>query len=197
MRQKCFLFMIFFLPSLVLAQQPTNNEQPVPNFQRNQNSAPSDWEKIKLRTREENEEQRDLGRSYLVSGSLILVGSHLGYQLSNDTVSKLIYGLSQGFGVFIAAYGAQSLLVDGEFSPYMKALDQSNISEQEKARIWQQTRTLKQERQELIRKINMSSYFLLALVNGYASVNEKEPATKTVFQLFTAAYFCLGLSYAF
>jgi hypothetical protein len=94
-------------------------EEAAPPQQRSETSSElstnSSWEDFSQLMERQREREKMEGVSYIVSGTLILLGGEVGYRGSNDSIQKFAYSFSQslaigaiGFGIYTYNRGAAS-----------------------------------------------------------------------------------------
>lgn len=158
---------------------------------------PSDWTLFDQFMKKQEEEDQIKGLSYLVSGTLATVGGSIGYYESSDTFSRGAYALTQSLGILAIGYGASIYWTGNEFGSFYTAVKDSNLTNAQRNELLARFLKAEQIRYERDQAIRMSTHFLLAAVNFYASTRETDKDVKKLFQFLGGINLFLALTYAF
>ena len=82
------------------------------------------------KNRHENE-----GLSYMISGSLAVIGGTVGYQSETDSLGKLMLSVTQSLGVAAVAYGAEQYYLGSEYQSFYMAVKESHLTDSERSEV--------------------------------------------------------------
>jgi hypothetical protein len=156
-----------------------------------------EWSQFKQFIREQQEEDERLGLSYMISGGLAAVGGVIGYDLSNDPLSRSVYALTSTVGIAAIGLGASHYWTGNEYDSFFFALEHSNISVQEKNRILQKYLEKEHDKREARRWIRVVTHSLIAVANFYSASREPNGDVKPVFIFLGTVNTVLAISYSF
>ena len=156
-----------------------------------------DWSAFDRAMSDLRSEEHRTGVSYVISGTLVTVGSLVAPFSTNDTATKFVYGLAQGVGVAAIGYGVAKLADSSEYDSFYESLKNSNIREDQKTALVQSYLERERRRRELLRKINFYSHLGLGALNVYSALAEKDKSTKVFMGFLATVNFALAFTYTF
>lgn len=156
-----------------------------------------EWSQFKQFIREQEEEDERLGLSYMISGGIAAVGGVIGYDLSDDPLSRSVYALTSTVGIAAIGLGASHYWTGNEYDSFFYALEHSNISVQEKNRILQKYLEKEHDKREARRWIRVVTHSLIAVANFYSASRETNGDVKPVFIFLGTVNTVLAISYSF
>lgn len=156
-----------------------------------------DWSAFDKAMNDLRAEEHRTGVSYVISGSLVTVGSLVAPFSTNDTATKFIYGLAQGVGVAAIGYGIAKLSDSSEYDSFYEALRNSTIREDQKTALVQSYLERERQRRERLRKINFYSHLGLGAMNIYSAIAERDKTTKVFMGFLASVNFALAFTYSF
>ena len=80
-----------------------------------------DWSAFDRAMNDLRSEEHRTGVSYVISGSLVTVGSMIAPFSTNDTATKFVYGVAQGVGVAAIGYGVAKLADSSEYDSFYES----------------------------------------------------------------------------
>lgn len=157
----------------------------------------SDWESFQAAIIESEREDRKIGWSYIASGVLVTLGGIVGASSSGDSSSKLIYGLSQGFGVAAIGYGTARLSIGNDYNSFFDSIEGTPLSKDQKNSLVRIYMESEREKRETIRKINIATHSAIGVLNLYSASREQNKDAKTALQFLAVVNFAFALGYTF
>ncbi len=119
------------------------------------------------------------GISYIISGSLALIGGGVGENISSDPLEKGVYTLFQTMGIASIGYGAYTWQIGNEDRGFYEMILKSNLAPQSKSEILRVYRQSTQERQKKERFIKMITHGLISALNFYSASQQSNDSIKT------------------
>ncbi|WP_142699467.1 hypothetical protein [Bdellovibrio sp. ZAP7] len=156
-----------------------------------------EWSEFRQFIKEQQEEDERLGLSYMISGGIAAVGGVIGYDLSNDPLSRSVYALTSTVGIAAIGLGASHYWTGNEYDSFFYALENSNISVQEKNRILQKYLEKEHDKREARRWIRVVTHSLIAVANFYSASRETNGDVKPIFVFLGTVNTVLAISYSF
>ncbi|MFN7728717.1 MAG: hypothetical protein ACK5P7_06150 [Bdellovibrio sp.] len=157
----------------------------------------SDWDSFQSAILESELEDRKIGWSYIASGVLVTLGGIVGASSSGDSSSKLIYGLSQGFGVAATGYGTARLSIGNDYNSFYDSIEGSSLSKDQKNSLVRIFIESEREKREAIRKISIATHSAIGVLNLYSASREQDKDAKTALQFLAVVNFAFAIGYAF
>ncbi len=156
-----------------------------------------DWSAFDKAMNDLRVEEHRTGVSYVISGTLVTVGSLVAPFSTNDTATKFVYGLAQGVGVAAIGYGIAKLADSSDYDSFYESLRNSTIREDQKTALVQSYLERERQRRERLRKINFYSHLGLGALNVYSAIAEHDKNTKVFMGFLASVNFALAFSYSF
>ncbi|WP_413580768.1 hypothetical protein [Bdellovibrio sp. HCB288] len=156
-----------------------------------------EWSDFREFVKQQQEEDERMGISYMISGGIAAVGGVVGYDLSNDPLSRSVYALTSTVGIAAIGLGASYYWTGNEYDSFYFALENSSISLQEKNRILQRFLERERDKRESRRWIRVVTHSLIAAANFYSASRETNGDVKPVFVFLGTVNTVLAVSYAF
>ncbi|WP_413560452.1 hypothetical protein [Bdellovibrio sp. HCB209] len=156
-----------------------------------------EWSQFGKFVKEQQEEDERLGLSYMISGGIAAIGGVVGYDQSEDALSRSVYAITSTVGIAAIGLGASHYWTGNEYDSFFYALEHSNISAQEKNRILQRYLEKEKEKRESRRWIRVVTHSLIAIANFYSASRETNGDVKPVFVFLGTVNTVLAVSYSF
>lgn len=145
-------------------------------------------------------EQRDAtnGVSYIISGSLALVGGLVGSGVTSDPIEKGIYALFQTIGIASIGYGAYKWKVGDEERLLMETLRNSpELSNNQRAAFLHSYYRQKKQTEKNDRLIRAITHGLIAALNFYNASQQNQPGVRNTLFFIGGANMLASISYTF
>ena len=197
--QLAFPFAVTMIASGVFFAQVAHADdrsQPNPDYLKITRDA-KDWSAFDKAMGDLRSEEHRTGVSYVISGTLVTVGSLVAPFSTNDTATKFVYGLAQGVGVAAIGYGIAKLADSSEFDSFYESLRNSTIREDQKTALVQSYLERERQRRERLRKISLYSHLSLGAMNVYSAIAERDKNAKVFMGFLASVNFALAFSCSF
>ncbi len=155
------------------------------------------WIEFEKEYREFQDSEKKVGISYLISGSLVVIGSLSGYQTTNDTAVKLVYGVLQGLGLGAVGVGLYKISGNSEWSSFYQALKTVDLGQEQKDQLVLKYLAAEKEKKSIERKLAIATHILAGGLSLYSASREKETSTQSAFYVLAGIHGVLALSYTF
>jgi hypothetical protein len=156
-----------------------------------------EWKPFQKYMEVRQEDDRVLGASYLISGTVATLGGMLGYYASEDPFSRGVYAVAQSVGVAAIGYGASEYWIGNEYNSFYHAVDGSSLTMAQKGELLQRFLERDQEVRQRTRWIKVITHSLVAAVNLYNSTHESDKNVRGVLQFLGGTNAIIATSYAF
>jgi hypothetical protein len=148
------------------------------NFKPRTNPA-NEWGRFETRMRERQELDRIDGLSYLISGSLALVGGLAGQNISADPLEKGVYTVFQTIGVASIGYGIYKWRLGDEERWMYETLSMSEgLTPAQKAAVMKSYYEQKKDRERREKIMRAITHGLIAGLNFYGATQQKSENVK-------------------
>lgn len=137
------------------------------------------------------------GTSFIISGTLVTIGSLLAIPTTEDVATKLVYGIGSTAGIAAITYGISNIYYGHSYNSFYDTLKSSDLSDLQKSALVKSFMFHEQDRLERMRRMQMWAHFFAAAMNGYSASQEKDTNAKTFFGALAALNLALGLSFSF
>jgi hypothetical protein len=173
-KQRLALFILCFLSVEAFAAGPTMQYnlklRPTPS---------QEWGTFEKRMRARQELDRIDGLSYLISGSLALVGGLVGQNISADPLEKGVYTIFQTIGVASIGYGIYKWrLGDDERWMYETLETSEGLTPSQKATVMKSYYEQKKDRLRREKIMRAITHGLIAGLNFYGATQQKSENVK-------------------
>ncbi len=184
---KFSLLLIFWALTIpVLAQ--TREPDAEPNF-RPVTTLSTEWNEFDHKMKEKKQKDRVDGISYVVSGTLALVGGLLGQGASKDPLEKGVYTLFQSIGVASIGFGIYNWKLGDEDRWFYDIVESApSVSMQDRVamvRSFNKTKASREKEQKFVRAL---THGLIAALNIYGATQQTNESVKN------ALYFLGGVN---
>lgn len=161
--------------------------------------APSqEWDAYEKRMRAHRELDRIDGLSYLISGSLALVGGLVGQNISADPLEKGVYTIFQTIGVASIGYGIYKWrLGDDERWMYETISASEGLTAAQKASVMRSYYEQKKDRQRREKIMRAITHGLIAGLNFYGATQQKSENVKNALIFLGGVNTLAVISFAF
>ncbi len=120
------------------------------------------------------------GWAYIISGGIALGGSIPAYYLSKEIFSQAVFSIGQTLGVAAIGYGSYLVLIDDEYTSYLKLLRSApRLSFEQKEALSRQFLIAASERSRNIRRIRVITHGLTAGLNFLNAFTSSQKDLKT------------------
>lgn len=174
----------------LLAQQSFANEN---EFQ----FTTSNWEDFSKEIEMQKEIDRKNGMSYLISGSLALVGGILGGNMTDDPAEKGIYTVFQTIGVASIGYGISVWQIGGEERSLYQTLQYSKLGSEQKSQLLRAYNFQRKERERKDHIIRAITHGLIAGLNIYSATQQKQDGLKNSLYFVGGVNLLASISFTF
>lgn len=149
----------------------------------------SDWRRFSIQVEETTQQQRFEGLAYMVSGGLVLIGSTIGLEKSDDILAKSVYSISQTLSIAAIGYGAYLHSIGDEDRTFFNIIENStSLSPTQKNEILLSYQRQRGENKRKARLIRIITHGLIAAANFYGASQESDEGLRT------ALYFMGGVN---
>jgi hypothetical protein len=155
------------------------------------------WEEFAKEVELQKERDRRNGLSYMISGSLALVGGIVGNGLAEDTAERGIYTVFQTIGVASIGYGAYTWQVGGEERFIYSSLQYSKLSPEQKTQFLKAYNLNRKERERRERVVRAVTHGLIAALNFYNASQQSQDSLKTTLAFVGGVNLLAAVSYTF
>lgn len=183
---------VSFLLAFVLASQAFAGTVTKEKFKESRT-----WQEFEQEIQELEESDRKDGLSYLLSGSLVVVGGITGYQTTNDTAVKFVFGILQGLGVGAIGLGLNKLNGDHDYNSFYQSLRSTDLTAEQRDQMVRTYLEHERARKETERKISVATNILAGLLDIYAATRESDSSSKAAFYFLAGIHAALAVSYSF
>lgn len=159
--------------------------------------AQASWSSFEGEITRLEEEERKVGVSYLLSGSLVVVGGITGYQSTNDTAVKMVFGVLQGLGIGAIGVGLNKITGDHEYHSFYRALKTSSLSNEQRNELVRTYLEQEKRKKAAETKIAVATHIVAGLLNAYTASREPDAGTQSAFYLLAGVHAALAISYSF
>lgn len=146
--------------------------------------------------RTEREDFRN-GLSYIISGSLALVGGLAGSGITHDPVERGIYTFFQTIGIASIGYGAYTWRIGGEERSLYTTLQQSHLTPEQRTNFLRAHALQKRTRDRRERIIKAVTHGLIAGLNIYNATQQQQDSIKTGLYFIGGVNLLAAISYTF
>lgn len=163
------------------------------NYQIKENSI--QWNQFeKLSVRQEKRDYRN-GFSYIISGSLALIGGILGAQSTSDNLEKGVYTLFQTIGIASIGFGVYTWKIGEEDRNLYHILNSTSLNTDQKTmvlRSYYNHKKLVEKEQRFIKAVTHS---LISGINFYSASKQKHLSVKNGLNFIGGVNLLAALSY--
>ncbi len=157
----------------------------------------SKWDDFSRNVELQKEKDRRNGISYIISGSLALIGGVWGNSISEDTAEKGIYTVFQTIGVASIGYGAFVWQIGGEERSVFQTLQYTKFTPEEKSQFLRAYNFQRKEREKRDRNIRAITHGLIAGLNFYNGSQQKQDSLKNTLNFIGAVNLLAAISFTF
>lgn len=157
----------------------------------------SNWEDFYKQVEIQKEKDKKNGLSYIISGSLALIGGIWGNSISEDTAEKGIYTIFQTIGVASIGYGAFVWQIGGEERSLYQTLHFSKFTTEQKSQFLRSYNFQKKEREKKERLVKAVTHGLIAGLNFYNASQQKQDSLKSTLNFIGGVNLLAAISFTF
>lgn len=158
----------------------------------------STWPEQEQAMLREQQNDRSNGISYIVSGSIALVGGIAGSSMTGDPLEKGIYALFETIGVASVGYGAYKWQIGDERRLLMTSLQETQeLTQDQKLAIllrYQKDKKILEKKERLLKALTHS---LIAALNFYNGSQQTQGGVRNTLYFIGGANVLACLSYTF
>ena len=155
------------------------------------------WDEFQTAMEKLRSDDEQRGTSYIISGSIVTIGSLLAVQTTQDAATKLIYGISSSAGIAAITYGIANIYFGNNYNSFYESVKESGLSEAQRNSLVKHYLRNEQERRDNIRRLQSIAHYFAGAVNIYSASIEKDSNAKTFFSVLAGINIALGLSFTF
>jgi hypothetical protein len=137
------------------------------------------WDDFAKQIRLQKESDARRGLSYVISGSLALVGGIAGANLTDDNVEKGIYTIFQTIGIASIGYGAYVAKIGSEERTLFETLNNIRMPPEQKTLVLRSYYYQTHERERKERLIKAVTHALIASLNFYSASQQKQATIRS------------------
>ncbi len=138
----------------------------------------SDWEDFYKQVEIQKRRDKKQGLSYIISGSLALLGGLAGATTTDDMAEKGIYTIFQTLGVASIGYGAYQSELGGEERALQKALSETDLSNEQRSQFLKNYIREQKYREKNDHRIRAITHGLIAALNFYSASQQTQSSLK-------------------
>lgn len=184
-----YFFLILFMSLTVKAQTP-----PPPQ---NSTAPPNSWDQFENEIQKKSEQQKLESLSFIISGSLAITAGLLGQNSTQDPIEDGTYALFQTIGVSALGYGFSLKYIADSDQDFYEILFQSELNTDQKSRLIDQYKRLKQKRERREKIIKALTHLTIAGISAYNASQLENEGLKRGLYTFGGINLLLSLSYSF
>ncbi len=155
------------------------------------------WNEFAHEVEVQKEKDRRNGLSYVISGSLALVGGIWGNSIAEDTAEKGIYTVFQTIGVASVGYGAYTWQIGGEERSVYQTLQYSKFTPEQKSQFLRAYNYERKDRAKRDRLIRAVTHGLIAGLNFYNASQQKQESLKNTLYFVGGVNLLAAVSFTF
>lgn len=155
------------------------------------------WDEFSKEVELQKEKDRRNGLSYIISGSLALIGGVLGNNVAEDTAEKGIYTVFQTIGVASIGYGAYAWQIGGEERSIYQTLQYSKLTPDQKSQFLRAYAYQRKEKEKRDRYIRAVTHGLIAGLNFYNASQQKQEGLKGTLNFIGGVNLLAAISFTF
>ena len=158
----------------------------------------SNWTSFKTRMKEKEEKERIGGISYVISGSLALVGGFIGQGQAVDPLEIGIYALFQTIGIASLGYGVHVWRVGDEERLLFNSLENAHdLNDRERGIVISSYLSEQKQREKSERFIRALTHGLIAAYNVYNASHQSQESVSNVLYFIGGVNLLACASYSF
>lgn len=159
---------------------------------------PPTWDTFSEIMRRQREREKMEGFSYMISGTLILLGAEVGYRDSQDDVQKFAYSFSQSLAIGAIGYGYFTYALGTPVNDVYEMLDSTpGLTLQQKEQMLRIYLKRHYERRQTERWIRIFSHSLIAAMNISRAGQTHDPELKNALYVLGGLNVVAAISIAF
>lgn len=155
------------------------------------------WEDFSKEVELQKEKDRKNGLSYVISGSLALVGGILGNHVAEDSAEKGVYTVFQTIGVASIGYGAYTWQIGGEERSVYQTLQYSKLTPEQKTQFLRAYNYQRKEKEKRDRYIRAVTHGLIAVLNFYNASQQEQETLQSTFNFVGGFSLLAAISFTF
>lgn len=177
---------------LILPKRATASDEAI-----ERNSLVTDWKKFSKEAAIQKALDERNGISYIISGSLALVGGIWGASIATDSFEKGTYTIFQSIGVASIGYGIYTWQIGSEERTLYDTLASAKLSAKDKSiflKAYREQRAGRERRERLIRAI---THGLIAGVNFYNAGEQTNDSVRTALYFIGSVNLLAAITFSF
>lgn len=155
------------------------------------------WDEFAKLVEAQKVSDRRNGLSYIISGSLALIGGIWGNSAVEDTAEKGIYTVFQTIGVASVGYGAYVWQIGGEERSVYQTLQLSKFTPEQKSQFLRAFNQQRKERERQDRIIRAVTHGLISGLNFYNASQQQQPSLRNTLNFIGGVNLLASISFAF
>ncbi len=157
----------------------------------------SDWDYFEKTMKEQKRRDFDRGLSYVISGSLALVGGLAGSNATQDSVEKGVYTVFETIGISSVGYGAYTMQIGSEERELFEVLSNSRLTADQKTEFLHSYYYHRMQTEKKERVIKALTHALIAGLNLYSASQQQQATIKTGLFFIGGVNLLAALSFTF
>ena len=156
------------------------------------------WKKFRTGVADQEKKDQLNGLSYLLSGSLAIIGGFEGQQIASDPLEKAVYTFFQTIGIASIGYGAYTWKVGDEARLLSESLQNARgISDADRGAILSSYEYSKAKKEHSDRIVRAITHGMIAIYNTYNGLQQSQENVKNTLLFIGGVNFLAALSYTF
>lgn len=158
----------------------------------------TEWQAFENAIKNKKSRDRTEGISYLISGTLAVVGGLIGQSSTSDPLERGMYTVFQSIGVASIGYGFYQWKLGDEDRLMLDTISNSrSLSDSQKVEMVRSYRSTKRAREKEQRLIKAVTHGLIAALNIYGATQQKDDNLKNILFFLGGVNTLATVSYTF
>lgn len=157
----------------------------------------SQWATYVKSMNEKMEKEKNDGLSYVISGSLALVGGLIAERSTSDNLEKGTYSVVQTIGIASIGYGAYNWRVGDDERNFYLTLNRSNLNAEQKLNLLKVYRIQQSESGKKLNNIKAITHGLISVLNIYNAVQQDNSSIKSGLYFIGGVNLLAAIGYTF
>jgi hypothetical protein len=156
------------------------------------------WEDFKLNVQKQSRTDEKQGYSYVLSGTLAVIGGFIGDSMTKDPLEKGVYAIFQSIGVAAIGMGFYQWKLGNDDRTFYSTLSEAKFLTSEQKGELVHLRQLQIEKNQVIdKRIRVLTHGMIALVNAYNASKQTNSSVKNVLGFIAGVNILAAISYSF
>lgn len=137
------------------------------------------WDQFSKITEDQIKNDYKNGLSYVLSGSMALVGGIVGEKIAVDSLEKGVYTIIQTIGIASIGYGAYTWKIGSNERNLFQILNSTSLTQEQKSQVIKSYYIQKRITDENERFIKAVTHALIATLNFYSASSQSNSSVKS------------------